>query len=96
MFNNNFDMNYGCCQMNQNDMCCPTISKQECCEDPVYEAPIEKCIKKDFVHEIVHVCPIHTKVVNNHIYKHTYVPEYTCSEENICTNYDDGCNCNKF
>ena len=88
MFNNNFGWN-------QNG-CCPTIETQKCCEDPVYEAPIEKCIKKDFVHEIVHVCPIHTKVVNNHIYKHTYVPEYTCSEENVCTNYDDGCNCNRF
>ena len=90
-----FNMNYGW-QMNQSDMCCPTISEQKCPEDPVYEAPIEKCIKKDFVHEIVHVCPIHTKVVNNHIYKHTYVPEYTCSEENVCTNYDDCCNCNRF
>lgn len=42
-----------------------------------------------------HVCPIHTRVVNNHIYKHTYVPEYTCSEENVCTNIDECCS-NKF
>ena len=54
-----------------------------------------KCIKKDFIHEIVHVCPVHTRIVNNHIYKHTYVPEYTCSEENVCTNVDDNC-CKKF
>ena len=95
MYNNNFGMNNGWL-MNQNDMCCPTVSEQKCCEDPVYEAPIEKCIKKDFVHEIVHVCPVHTRVVNNHIYKHTYVPEYTCSEENVCTNYDDNCGCNRY
>ena len=91
MFNNNFGMNY----MQNNNSCCPTVSCQNCPEDPVYEAPIEKCIQKDYVHEVMHVCPIHTRVVNNHIYKHTYVPEYTCSEENVCTNYDE-CNCNKF
>ena len=73
--------------------CCPMVSTQTCPEDPIYEAPIEKCIKKDFIHEVVHIMPIHTNVVNNHIYKHTYIPEYTCSEENICTNYDE---CNKF
>mgnify|MGYP007090782381 FL=1 len=77
MFYNNFNMN-GCC--NNENKCCPTVCEEKCCEDPVYEAPVEKCIKKDFVHEIVHVCPVHTRIVNNHIYKHTYVPEYTCSE----------------
>ena len=95
MYNNNFGMSYGC-MWQDNNKCCPTISEQKCCEDPVYEAPIEKCIQKDYIHEIMHVCPIHTRVVNNHIYKHTYVPEYTCSEENICTNYDDNCQCNRF
>ena len=53
MYNNNLSMNYGW-QMNQNDMCCPTVSEQKCCEDPVYEAPIEKCIQKDYIHEIMH------------------------------------------
>ena len=38
-----------------------------------------------------HIVPIHTNVINNHIYKHTYVPEYSCSEENICTNINDNC-----
>lgn len=91
MFNNFMgnNMNY------QNNSCCPTMSEETCCSDPVYEAPIEKCVQKDIMHEIVHICPIHTRIVNNHIYKHTYMPEYTCSEENICTNIDDNC-CNKF
>lgn len=82
MFNNNFD-------------CCPVVSTSCCPEDPVYETPINNCIKKDYIHEIMHVVPIHTNIVNNHIYKHTYVPEYTCSEENICTNYNE-CNFNNF
>ena len=86
-----FNMNNNMCD----NKCCPVISTEQCCADPVYETPIEKCVQKDYVHEVVHICPIHTKIVNNHIYKHTYMPEYTCSEENICTNIDDNC-CNKF
>ena len=34
-------------------------------------------------------------VINNHIYKNTYIPEYTCSEENTCTTINDNCP-NKF
>ena len=91
MFNNFMgnNMNY------QNNSCCPMMNEEKCCSDPVYEAPIEKCVQKDIMHEIVHICPIHTRIINNHIYKHTYMPEYTCSEENVCTNIDDNC-CNKF
>lgn len=52
MFNNNFTMGFG---WNQNNNCCPTIEMQKCPEDPVYEQPIEKCVQKDYVHEIMHV-----------------------------------------
>ena len=76
-----------CCKKS----CCPVVSTDCCPTDPVYEEPIQNCIQKDYVHEVVHIVPIHTNVVNNHIYKHTYVPEYTCSEENICTNVNDNC-----
>lgn len=71
--------------------CCPVISTDCCPTDPVYETPIENCVQKDYIHEVVHIIPIHTNVVNNHIYKHTYMPEYTCSEESITTNINDGC-----
>ena len=37
-----------------------------------------------------HVCPIHTHVINRHIYNHTYTPQYTCSEENQVINNDCG------
>ena len=37
-----------------------------------------------------HVCPMHTHVVNRHIYNHTYTPQYTCSEENQVINNDCG------
>lgn len=33
---------------------------------------------------------MHTHVINRHIYKHTYTPQYTCSEENQVCNIDCG------
>lgn len=73
--------------------CCPVISTECMPQDPIYECPVEKCIQKDYMHEVVHIIPVHTNIINNHIYKHTYVPEFTCSEENICTNINE-CNNN--
>lgn len=40
-----------------------------------------------------HVCPIKTRVINHHVYKHTYRPEYSCSEENTVTNVQCGSCC---
>ena len=74
-----------------NNNCCEVISTECCPADPVYERPVENCVQKDYIHEVVHICPVHTRIVNNHIYKHSYMPEYTCSEENICTNINDSC-----
>ena len=64
-----------------------------CKMEPIIEQPIERCVRRDFCHEIQHVCPIHTRIINNHIFRHTYVPHYTCSEENICSNIDQGSCC---
>jgi hypothetical protein len=64
--------------------------------DPIVEPAIEKCIKRDFCHEVRHICPVHTTVVNNHIFRHVYDPQFSCSEENVVTNRDPGCGCNTF
>lgn len=80
MFKKNFGM---CGQMNN------------CCNDPIIEPAINKCIEREFCHEVNHVCPIHTHVINRHVYNHTYTPQYTCSEENQIINNDQGC-CAKF
>lgn len=40
-----------------------------------------------------HVCPIHTRIINHHVYKHTYRPSYTCSEENTVSNIQCGSCC---
>ena len=67
-----------------------------CKMQPIYEQPIEKCVHKTIVHNVPHICPINTKVINHHVYKHTYSPCYTCSEENeVCQINEGSCCCFK-
>ncbi|MEG0995006.1 MAG: hypothetical protein RR359_02690 [Bacilli bacterium] len=65
-------------------MGCPTVG-------PIQE----RCVHRTFVHEVPHVCPIRTRVINHHKYVHTYKPEYTCCEENVVENVNCG-SCNQF
>ena len=58
---------------------------------PIYECPQERVIHREFVHHVPHVCPVNTRIINHHIYKHTYSPCYTCCEENEVCNVTDGC-----
>ena len=76
--NRQFGMGFG---MNQNSCCS---------EQPVVAPTITKCVEQEFYHEVPHVCPIHTHTINKHIYKHTYTPQYTCSEEEQVCNLDCG------
>ena len=57
---------------------------------PVIEQGRERIVNRTFVHEVPHICPIHTHIINKHIYKHTYAPQYSCSEENQVCNMDCG------
>lgn len=57
------------------------------------ETPQERVVHRNFVHEVPHVCPINTRIVNHHIYRHTYQPRYTCCEENVVTNEQCGSCC---
>ena len=59
-------------------------------ENQVIEPIITKCVEQEFYHEVPHVCPIHTHTVNKHIYKHTYTPQFSCSEECQVVNMDCG------
>lgn len=70
---------------------CPTMTGMVC--PPVYECPQERCIHRQIVHEVPHVCPVNTRIINHHIYKHTYSPCYTCTEENEVCNIQDNCPC---
>lgn len=60
---------------------------------PIIEPGQERIVNRTFVHEVPHVCPINTRIVNNHVYRHTYQPKYTCCEENTCTNVQCGSCC---
>ena len=66
-----------------------------CVMPPVYECPQERVIHREIMHEVPHVCPINTRIINHHIYRHTYSPCYTCCEENEVCNVMEGC-CNNF
>lgn len=76
---------YGGMQMNQGMMGVSPMM-----EGQVIEPTITKCVEQNFYHEVPHVCPIHTHTINKHIYKHTYTPQYTCSEECQVENIDCG------
>ena len=48
------------------------------------KCPIEKVCQRDIHHQVTHVQPVHTRIINRHIYNHCCVPHFTCSEENVC------------
>ena len=60
---------------------------------PIIEPGRERVINRTFIHEVPHICPIKTRIINHHVYKHTYQPRYTCCEENTCTNVQCGSCC---
>ena len=62
---------------------CNTQMSEPCA--PIYECPEERCIHKEIIHDVPHIKPINTRIINHHIYRHTYTPMFTCTEENeIC------------
>jgi len=62
---------------------CNTTVTEPCM--PIYECPEERCIHKEIIHDVNHIKPINTRIINHHIYRHTYTPMFTCTEENeVC------------
>ena len=53
---------------------------------PVMEPGRERVVQRDIVHEVKHVCPINTRIINHHVYRHTYSPMYTCTNEDVVSN----------
>ena len=58
---------------------------------PVCECPQERVCHREFVHNVQHVVPINTRIINHHVYKHSYMPCYTYCEENTCCDVYDSC-----
>ena len=85
-FSNDFNesnMNMG---TNGVNMVCPGVC----------EMPRERVCHRYFCYEVPHIVPCNTRIINHHIYKHKYVPEYTCCEENECSNVYENCQNNFF
>ena len=75
---------------------CPCdMNFDSCNREPIMEPMINKCVEKEFIHEVKHCCPINTHVINKHIYNRTYTPMYTCTSEDVVINNDCG-GCSKF
>lgn len=59
---------------------------------PIEECPQERVCHKYTCYEVPHIIPCNTRIINHHIYKHTFTPCYTCCEENVVSNvYDQKC-----
>lgn len=64
-----------------------------CNMQPIVEPMRERQVHRTIMHEVPHVCPMRTRVINHHIYKHTYRPDYSCCEENVVSNMQCGSCC---
>lgn len=68
----------GCCPSNM----CP----------PVMECPQERVCHRQMCYEVPHIIPVNTRIINHHIYRHTYQPVFTCTMEDEVSNvYDNHC-----
>ncbi len=83
-FKNDMGFDGGCFK---NNMCEPAMPGVVC--PPVMECPRETVCHRYICHEVPHIEPCHTRIVNHHIYRHTFTPQYTCCEENEVQNVFD-------
>ncbi len=73
-----------CCEMAMpsQTMMCP----------PIQECPQERVCHRYMNYEVPHIMPCNTRIINHHIYRHTYTPCFTSCEENVVSNvYDRKC-----
>lgn len=73
------------------------MSMSGCCSSgctcpPVMECPQERVCHREMHYEVPHIIPVNTRIVNHHVYRHTYQPMYTCTMEDTVSNvYDNKC-----
>ncbi len=63
-------------------------------QGPIMEPMRERQVHRTIMHDVQHVCPIRTRVINHHVFRHTYRPSYSCCEENVCSQIQCGSCCN--
>ncbi len=60
--------------------------------EPIQECPQERVCHRYICYEVPHIMPCNTRIINHHIYRHTYTPCFTQCEENVVSNvYDKKC-----
>ena len=66
-----------------------------CCSNtcpPIMECPQERVCHREMCYEVPHIIPVNTRIINHHVYRHTYQPMYTCTMEDTVSNvYDNKC-----
>ena len=53
---------------------------------PIQECPQERVCHRYLCYEVPHIMPCNTRIINHHIYKHTFTPCFTSCEENVTEN----------
>ena len=61
---------------------------------PIIEPMQQRIVNRTIMHEVPHICPLQTKIINHHVFRHTYQPSYSCCEENVCSEIQCGSCCN--
>jgi len=99
MNNANMNMDMNANQNMMSGMSCPPNPgcvcppNPNCVCPPVMECPQERVCHRQMMYEVPHIIPINTRIINHHVYKHTYQPMYTCTmEDEVCNVYDNHCN----
>lgn len=89
--NNNINM-FDPNMMNNNTMMMPS-GQMGTMMSPVIEPMRERVIQRTIVHEVPHVCPTRTRIINNHVFKHTFRQTHSCCSEDKVTNIQCGSCC---
>ena len=80
--NNNVDMGMNMMSTQTSGCTCP----------PVMECPQERVCHREMCYEVPHIIPVNTRIINHHVYRHTYQPMYTCTMEDEVSNiYENKC-----
>ncbi len=89
--NMNMDMGFSSCGMPMNNCCGMDMCAPNMCP-PVYECPQERVCHRTINYEVPHMIPCHTRMINHHVYHHSYTPCYSYSEEDEYSNvYGNRC-----
>ncbi len=89
--NMSMDMNMNTNMPNMMGCGCGCPSAPQMCP-PVMECPQVRCCHRVINYEVPHIIPCHTKMINHHVYRHTYQPCFSYSEEDECSEvYDQKC-----